>query len=52
VALDQEDALGDLVVRWTGGDGDEQPRITDEFDRPPEDPDSPRDGRATTEEKA
>ncbi|MFJ9718139.1 segregation and condensation protein A [Streptomyces sp. NPDC101213] len=39
VALDQETALGELRVRWTGGDGedgDEQPRVTDEFDRPPE----------------
>ncbi|MFG2331803.1 segregation and condensation protein A [Streptomyces sp. NPDC048604] len=31
VALDQEDALGDLTVSWTGGDGDT--RVTDEFDR-------------------
>jgi segregation and condensation protein A len=23
-------------VRWTGGDSDEEPRVTDEFDRPPE----------------
>ncbi|MFE5188391.1 segregation and condensation protein A [Streptomyces sp. NPDC056628] len=38
VALDQETALGDLVVRWTGGAGDAQPRVTDEFDRPPEPP--------------
>ncbi|MFF3310251.1 segregation and condensation protein A [Streptomyces sp. NPDC002952] len=37
VALDQEEALGELLVRWTGGDGEEQPRVTDEFDRPPED---------------
>ncbi|MFD4627455.1 segregation and condensation protein A [Streptomyces sp. NPDC058475] len=36
VALDQEDALGELVVRWTGGDGDDEPTVTDEFDRPPE----------------
>ncbi|MEU0344333.1 segregation/condensation protein A [Streptomyces bobili] len=36
VALDQETALGELLVRWTGGDGDDQPRVTDEFDRPPE----------------
>lgn len=36
VALDQEAALGELLVRWTGGDGDDQPRVTDEFDRPPE----------------
>ncbi|MET9850852.1 segregation and condensation protein A [Streptomyces ossamyceticus] len=38
VALDQETALGDLVVRWTGGDGDAEPVVTDEFDRPPEPP--------------
>lgn len=38
VELDQETALGELLVRWTGGDGDAQPVVTDEFDRPPEDP--------------
>ncbi len=38
VALDQETALGELVVRWTGGDTDAAPRVTDEFDRPPEEP--------------
>ncbi|WP_435879582.1 segregation and condensation protein A [Streptomyces flaveolus] len=36
VALDQETALGDLLVRWTGGDGDAEPVVTDEFDREPE----------------
>ncbi|MDX3454783.1 segregation/condensation protein A [Streptomyces sp. ME02-8801-2C] len=36
VALDQETALGELVVRWTGGEGDREPTVTDEFDRPPE----------------
>ncbi|WP_078956101.1 segregation/condensation protein A [Streptomyces sp. NRRL B-1140] len=36
VALEQETALGHLLVRWTGGDGDETPAVTDEFDRPPE----------------
>ncbi|MFF3646376.1 segregation and condensation protein A [Streptomyces sp. NPDC002564] len=36
VALDQEDALGELLVRWTGGDGDAEPTVTDEFDRAPE----------------
>ncbi|WP_255955772.1 segregation and condensation protein A [Streptomyces odontomachi] len=36
VALDQEDALGELMVRWTGGDGDVRPAVTDEFDRAPE----------------
>ncbi|MGW0868555.1 segregation/condensation protein A [Streptomyces sp. NPDC002611] len=38
VELDQEAALGELLVRWTGGDGDETPTVTDEFDRPPEPP--------------
>ncbi|WP_314224280.1 segregation and condensation protein A [Streptomyces zaehneri] len=38
VALDQETALGELLVRWTGGDGDARPMVTDEFDRPPEEP--------------
>ncbi|MEU3516524.1 segregation/condensation protein A [Streptomyces sp. NPDC006654] len=38
VALDQEIALGDLIVRWTGGDAGTQPTVTDEFDRPPEPP--------------
>ncbi|MEU3946834.1 segregation/condensation protein A [Streptomyces sp. NPDC029526] len=38
VALDQESALGELTVRWTGGDGDAAPAVTDEFDRPPEQP--------------
>ncbi|MFD9002953.1 segregation/condensation protein A [Streptomyces sp. NPDC059582] len=38
VALEQEDALGDLLVRWTGGDGGVAPTVTDEFDRPPEVP--------------
>ncbi|MET7988676.1 MULTISPECIES: segregation/condensation protein A [unclassified Streptomyces] len=36
VALDQEEALGELMVRWTGGEGEEAPRVTDEFDRPAE----------------
>ncbi|WP_329278829.1 segregation and condensation protein A [Streptomyces sp. NBC_01451] len=36
VTLDQETALGELVVRWTGGEGDREPTVTDEFDRPPE----------------
>lgn len=49
VALEQETALGDLVVRWTGGVGEEAPVVTDEFDRPPEDPDK---SGTKTEEKA
>ncbi|MFG2588505.1 segregation and condensation protein A [Streptomyces sp. NPDC048438] len=32
VALDQEEALGDLLVRWAGGEGTE-PVVTDEFDQ-------------------
>ncbi|GGZ53633.1 segregation/condensation protein A [Streptomyces inusitatus] len=34
VALDQEEALGELLVVWTGGDG--PLAVTDEFDRPPD----------------
>ncbi|MFE6335402.1 segregation and condensation protein A [Streptomyces sp. NPDC057798] len=45
VALDQETALGDLIVRWTGGAGDDRPMVTDEFDRPPEPPGSPEPSR-------
>ncbi|MCX5379167.1 ScpA family protein [Streptomyces sp. NBC_00091] len=33
VVLDQEDALLTLTVRWTGGDGDGMPTVTDEFDQ-------------------
>ncbi|MFJ6834961.1 segregation/condensation protein A [Streptomyces sp. NPDC091209] len=51
VALDQEEALGDLMVRWTGGEGDDRPRVTDEFDRPPEAV-KEETGRGTKEEKA
>ncbi|MCP8708835.1 segregation/condensation protein A [Streptomyces sp. AC04842] len=42
VALDQDTALGELTVRWTGGDGDAVPAVTDEFDRPPEQPQEER----------
>jgi segregation and condensation protein A len=42
VTLDQEEALGLLLVRWTGGDDDVTPAVTDEFDQP----------RGTSEEKA
>ncbi|MBY8878536.1 segregation and condensation protein A [Actinacidiphila acidipaludis] len=48
VALDQEEALGALQVRWTGGaqDGD-PPLVTDEFDREtPADPDKRRPAAA------
>ncbi|MFG2605152.1 segregation and condensation protein A [Streptomyces sp. NPDC048514] len=36
VALEQEAALGELTVRWTGGDAQAAPLVTDEFDRAPE----------------
>ncbi|WP_372347665.1 ScpA family protein [Streptomyces sp. KL116D] len=36
VALEQETALGELLVRWTGGADATEPVVTDEFDRPPE----------------
>ncbi|WP_405619566.1 segregation and condensation protein A [Streptomyces sp. NBC_01508] len=53
VALDQDEALGPLTVRWTGGDDDESPRVTDEFDRPPDSVTaSPEDPTNTSEEKA
>ncbi|MEU3919327.1 segregation/condensation protein A [Streptomyces sp. NPDC029004] len=32
VVLEQEDALGELMVRWTGGEGTDLPTVTDEFD--------------------
>ncbi|MFD3699248.1 segregation/condensation protein A [Streptomyces sp. NPDC058646] len=33
VVLDQAEALRTLTVRWSGGDGDGMPTVTDEFDR-------------------
>ncbi|MFF8994339.1 segregation and condensation protein A [Streptomyces sp. NPDC014983] len=45
VALDQEAALGELLVRWTGGEGAAAPVVTDEFDRPPEPPEQPEEER-------
>jgi segregation and condensation protein A len=42
VALEQESALGELTVRWTGGDAGEAPAVTDEFDRPPQPPQEER----------
>ncbi|MFF3091129.1 segregation and condensation protein A [Streptomyces nojiriensis] len=33
VVLDQEEALQTLTVRWSGGDGDGMPTLTDEFDQ-------------------
>ncbi|MFD5496269.1 segregation/condensation protein A [Streptomyces sp. NPDC127091] len=59
VALEQETALAELTVRWTGGDGDVTPTVTDEFDRPPEPPREPEEqseerseGQPKKEEKA
>ncbi|MFI1164296.1 segregation/condensation protein A [Streptomyces sp. NPDC020801] len=51
VALEQETALGDLIVRWTGGEGDGTPRVTDEFDRPPAEPEESRQAKAPKEEE-
>ncbi|MEU7562765.1 segregation and condensation protein A [Streptomyces eurythermus] len=42
VALEQETALGELTVRWTGGETDPAPLVTDEFDRPPKRPEEER----------
>ncbi|MFI9394262.1 segregation and condensation protein A [Streptomyces bauhiniae] len=39
VALEQETALGTLLVRWTGGET-AAPTVTDEFDRPAEAPET------------
>ncbi|MGX1674553.1 segregation and condensation protein A [Streptomyces sp. NPDC055400] len=36
VSLEQQEALGELLVRWTGGESEGEPTVTDEFDRPPE----------------
>ncbi|WP_063837870.1 segregation and condensation protein A [Streptomyces sp. MUSC 125] len=41
VALEQQTPLGELTVRWTGGDAEAAPTVTDEFDRPPERPADP-----------
>jgi segregation and condensation protein A len=46
VALEQEAALGELLVRWTGGDADTRLMVTDEFDRPPEQPQEPKEEKA------
>ncbi|MFG2719199.1 segregation/condensation protein A [Streptomyces sp. NPDC048416] len=32
VVLDQDEALGELMVRWSGQEGDAMPTVTDEFD--------------------
>ncbi|MFI0788047.1 segregation/condensation protein A [Streptomyces lydicus] len=56
VDLDQAEALGALTVRWTGAEG-AAPRVTDEFDRDPQEraataaqsPGAAQDGRAEEE---
>ncbi|MEU0956615.1 segregation/condensation protein A [Streptomyces niveus] len=52
VTLDQDEALGPLMVRWTGGDDEESPRVTDEFDRPPDTVAETQASKAASEEKA
>ncbi|MBO0518004.1 segregation/condensation protein A, partial [Streptomyces beijiangensis] len=37
VALEQEEALGDLVVRWSGGEAEAaEELVSDEFDQGPQ----------------
>ncbi|MFD7755975.1 segregation and condensation protein A [Streptomyces sp. NPDC059757] len=45
VTLDQEEALGELMVRWAGGEGAE-PAVTDEFDQEVRDMDVQEDVQA------
>ncbi|MFB6709287.1 segregation and condensation protein A [Streptomyces sp. NPDC056333] len=45
VTLDQEEALGELMVRWAGGEG-EEPAVTDEFDQEVQDMDVQEDVQA------
>ncbi|MGW6901344.1 segregation/condensation protein A [Streptomyces sp. NPDC054919] len=45
VTLDQEEALGELMVRWAGGEGAE-PAVTDEFDQDVQDMDVQEDVQA------
>ncbi|MEU4889708.1 segregation and condensation protein A [Streptomyces xinghaiensis] len=54
VELDQEEALGSLLVRWTGArDGDgERPLVTDEFDQEPGTPADEKTGTAGQKETA
>ncbi|MFG2136987.1 segregation and condensation protein A [Streptomyces sp. NPDC048650] len=46
VALDQEEALGALTVRWTGAEGAE-PVVTDEFDQETQPPADARESEET-----
>lgn len=51
VALEQEEALGELTVRWTGAEG-AAPRVTDEFDREPGRPTDAAEPAEQEEEQA
>ncbi|MGW8380331.1 segregation/condensation protein A [Streptomyces sp. ODS28] len=54
VALDQEEALADIMVRWSGGiEEAAESLVTDEFDRPPEPPaqDRPQGDQQDREEQ-
>ncbi|MFJ6435640.1 segregation and condensation protein A [Streptomyces sp. NPDC091416] len=44
VVLDQEEALGELTVRWAGGEG-AGPTVTDEFDQEAQDVDDVQDAQ-------
>ncbi|MCB5909896.1 segregation and condensation protein A [Streptomyces pinistramenti] len=50
VALDQEEALGALTVRWTGA-ADAVPVVTDEFDREPGQQERPGDAESDDAEE-
>ncbi|WP_351233087.1 segregation/condensation protein A [Streptomyces sp. NPDC002133] len=50
IVLDQEEALGELVVTWAAGES-AAPHVTDEFDRPAESPESSKSPQ-NREEKA
>lgn len=51
VALEQEEALGELLVRWTGTEG-AAPQVTDEFDQEPGQRAGPREPAEQEEEQA
>ncbi|WP_062215055.1 segregation/condensation protein A [Streptomyces sp. NBRC 109706] len=51
VALEQDEALGPLTVRWSGVDPG-RARVSDEFDRAAGDPDGPEDGTPGPTEEA
>ncbi len=51
VALEQETALGELLVRWTGTEDGPRPVVTDEFDRPAAEAAADRTKADTTKEE-